>query len=258
MPTPSSLDVPGTGDARTPISLTVILLGPPGCGKGTQARELARMFGLVHISSGDLLRSVMDEDSEFGRSTRSTMEEGKLVSDDVICRMARECIGKADIDRGLVLDGLPRTLEQAAFLCNLLNGSKIVGINLHVAEDVLVRRVLGRMSCARCGEIYNLFFRRPLLDGLCDLCEGTLKRRSDDDEPVLRERLKIYSMQLLPVIEYFRQLKLLKEVSADTDVPHLTAAIHNAIVSAIENCGPSHTSPGVARNTMSLDTNPCC
>jgi adenylate kinase len=218
----------------TPKSIVVILLGPPGCGKGTQARELSRAFGFVHLSTGDMLRSTAAEDSELGRAVRATMDAGKLVSDDLICRSVAERIAPTDLERGLVLDGFPRTLEQARFLSAALGNQRVFALNLQVSHNLLLRRILGRLTCPDCGESYNLFFRAPSREGVCDLDGAQLERRADDDEAVIRQRLAVHEKETQPLVEYFREMNILEDIHADVDAATLSAQLHERLQAAME------------------------
>jgi adenylate kinase len=220
--------------AMTPKSIVVILLGPPGCGKGTQARELSRTFGFVHLSTGDMLRFTAAEDSELGRAVRATMDAGKLVSDDLICRSVAERIAPTDRERGLVLDGFPRTLEQARFLSTALGNQKVLALNLQVSRDLLLRRILGRLTCPDCGDSYNLFFRAPSREGVCDLDGAQLKRRADDDEAVIRQRLAVHEKETQPLVEYFRARNILEDIYADVDAATLSTQLHEKLQTAME------------------------
>lgn len=218
----------------TPKSIVVILLGPPGCGKGTQARELSRSFGLVHLSTGDMLRSTAADDSELGRTVRAVMDAGKLVSDDLICRIVAERIAATGLDKGLVLDGFPRTLEQARFLSTALGDHKVIALNLQVSRDILLRRILGRLTCPACGESYNLFFRAPRAEGVCDLDGAQLKRRADDDETVIRERLVQHENETQPLVEHFRRMNVLEDIAADVDATTLSGQLHEKLQAAMD------------------------
>jgi adenylate kinase len=218
----------------TPKSIIVILLGPPGCGKGTQARELSRSFGLVHLSTGDMLRSTAAEDSELGRAVRDTMDAGRLVSDDLICRTVAERITPTDLERGLVLDGFPRTLEQASFLSTALGDQKVIALNLQVSHDLLLRRILGRLTCPDCGGSYNLFFRAPRREGVCDLDGAQLKRRADDDEAVIRQRMALHDKETQPLVEYFRSVNILEDIQADVDASTLSVQLHEKLEGTME------------------------
>lgn len=234
----SSYTMPANqNSAMRPKSIVVIMLGPPGCGKGTQARELSRDFGLVHLSTGDMLRKTAAQDSELGRTVRATMQAGRLVSDELICRIVAERIASSGLENGLILDGFPRTLEQARFLSSTLGDQKVVALNLHVTRSVLLRRVLGRISCGSCGEIYNLFFRPPRRTGICDFDGAALKRRSDDNETVVRQRLDLHDQENQSLVEYFRTMGVLEDVKADVEAGTLTAQLQAKLHAAMGGTG---------------------
>lgn len=201
------------GDNPGPV--VVILLGPPGCGKGTQSRELSRALGLIHISSGDLLRKAADEDSELGHTVRKTMHAGELVSDSLVCQMVVARTAQPDCQRGVILDGFPRTMDQARFLCPLLPPGQTLVLDLKMSSTVLVQRILGRLTCPACGEIYNIHSRPPRRTGTCDRDSAVLGRRGDDSESTVRQRLIDYEQQISPLADHFRELNILQEINAD-------------------------------------------
>ncbi|MBL9059100.1 MAG: adenylate kinase, partial [Mangrovicoccus sp.] len=184
-----------------------ILLGPPGAGKGTQARMLEEKFGLVQLSTGDLLRAAVAAGTEAGKRAKAVMEAGQLVSDDIVLAILKDRMAESDTARGVILDGFPRTAAQAAALDELLAGAgqKInAAISLDVVDEAMVERVSGRYTCASCGEGYHDSFKVPVQAGICDKCGSTeFKRRADDNAETVRSRLEAYHAQTAPLIDYY-------------------------------------------------------
>ena len=195
----------------------LILLGPPGAGKGTQARMLEEDFGLIQLSTGDLLRAAVASGSDAGKRARSVMEAGQLVSDDIVLAILKDRMAQPDVARGIILDGFPRTAGQAADLDTLLatTGQKITAaISLKVDDEAMVGRVSGRFTCA-CGEGYHDQFKQPAVAGVCDKCAGTtFKRRADDNAETVRERLRAYHAQTAPLIAYYAGQDVLQTIDA--------------------------------------------
>ncbi len=198
--------------------VVLILLGPPGAGKGTQARMLEEDFGLVQLSTGDLLRAAVAAGTEAGKQAKAVMEAGQLVSDDIVLAILKDRMAQPDVARGIILDGFPRTDGQAASLDGLLqaSGQKVnAAISLEVDDEAMVGRVSGRFTCADCGEGYHDEFKRPAKAGTCDKCGGTaFKRRADDNAETVRERLKAYHAQTAPLIAYYEGKGVLERVDA--------------------------------------------
>jgi adenylate kinase len=201
-----------------PVAPVLILLGPPGAGKGTQARMLEEDFGLVQLSTGDLLRAAVAAGTEAGRKAKAVMEAGQLVSDDIVLAILKDRMAQPDVARGIILDGFPRTAGQAAALDKLLAeaGRKVTAaISLEVDDEAMVARVAGRYTCAACGEGYHDDFKRPATAGVCDKCGGTdFKRRADDNAETVRERLAAYHAQTAPLIAHYDAQSVLERVPA--------------------------------------------
>lgn len=201
-----------------PTPTVLILLGPPGAGKGTQARMLEERFGLVQLSTGDLLRAAVAAGTEAGRAAKAVMEAGDLVSDAIVIAILRERMAQPDTARGIILDGFPRTAVQAQALDGLLaeTGARVTAaISMEVDDEAMIARVAGRYTCAGCGEGYHDSFKQPAVAGVCDKCGGTaFKRRADDNAETARERLKAYHAQTAPLIAYYSDLGVLTRVDA--------------------------------------------
>ncbi len=207
----------------------LILLGPPGAGKGTQARMLEEDFGLVQLSTGDMLRAAVAAGTEAGRAARAVMESGALVSDDIVLAILKDRMAQPDVARGIILDGFPRTDGQAAALDGLLAaaGQRVTAaISLEVDDEAMVGRVSGRYTCAACGEGYHDQFKTPAVAGCCDKCGGTaFKRRADDNAETVRERLKAYHAQTAPLIAYYEGKGVLERIDAMGPIAEVRAAL---------------------------------
>jgi adenylate kinase len=198
----------------------LIFLGAPGAGKGTQAREVAKEFHIPQISTGDILRDSVKKGTPLGLAAKVKMEAGQLVPDEVVCGIVEERISEPDCRQGFILYGFPRTLPQAEFVDRMLEakgrGSPRV-INIQVDQDVLMKRLTGRRTCAVCGEIYNVYFGPPKREGVCDKDGGKLLQRADDNEDTIRQRLVAYENQTRPLIDYYRRKNLLHDVDGNRD-----------------------------------------
>jgi adenylate kinase len=196
----------------------LILLGPPGAGKGTQARMLEQAFGLVQLSTGDLLRAAVLAGTEAGQQAKALMDAGQLVPDAVVLAVLKDRMAAADVARGVILDGFPRTAGQAAALDALLRamGQRVTAaISLEVEDEAMVARVAGRFTCVTCGEGYHDDFKRPAMAGVCDQCGGTaFRRRADDTAATVRERLRAYHAQTAPLITHYDRQSVLERVPA--------------------------------------------
>lgn len=207
----------------------LILLGPPGAGKGTQARMLEEDFGLVQLSTGDLLRAAVAAGSEAGRKAKAVMEAGQLVSDDIVLAILKDRMAQPDMAKGVILDGFPRTAGQAAALDVLLTevGQQVTAaISLEVEDEAMVARVSGRTTCATCGEGYHDQFKQPATAGVCDKCGGTgFKRRADDNAETVRDRLAAYHAATAPLIAHYDRLSVLERVPAMGSIDGIRARL---------------------------------
>jgi adenylate kinase len=209
--------------------LNIILLGPPGAGKGTQAKRLEKTHGLVQLSTGDMLRAERAAGTELGRKVQAIMDAGQLVSDDIIVAMIENRIGAADCRNGFVLDGFPRTVPQAEALDAMLGRRNMkldYVIELAVDEDALVDRIDGRFSCAKCGASYHERNKRPKVPGVCDVCGSKeFIRRADDNAETVKARLAAYHAQTAPILPYYRAKGILRQVDGMADIPEVTRQI---------------------------------
>lgn len=210
----------------------VIFLGPPGAGKGTQAKLVASRFNVPHLSTGDMLRDNVSRGTELGLLAKPVMERGELVSDALVLRMVEERIARPDCRNGFVFDGFPRTVAQAEALDGILAKQGIGApavIYFNVAEDVLMRRLTGRRTCKACGEIYNIYDRPPKVEGRCDADGGDLVQRADDKPEVIRERLAAYDRQTKTLVDYYRSQGVLHEVDGAASMEAVTASVFSAL-----------------------------
>lgn len=219
--------------ASTPTYL--ILIGPPGAGKGTQAAMLEQTLGLKQVSSGDLFRENLKNETELGKLAKQYMDRGELVPDDVTIAMVKDRIARPDCARGVILDGFPRTLEQAKALDEMLaaqnSAIRLVPL-LTVPDEELMERLTGRRVCRACGATYHLRFNPPKVAGVCDACGGELYQRSDDSPETVRNRLFVYYKQTSPLIGYYFAKGLLVKLDGQGPIAEVQQALVNAIASA--------------------------
>ena len=215
----------------------LILLGPPGAGKGTQARMLEDKFGLVQLSTGDLLRAAVAAGTEAGKAAKAVMEAGDLVSDGIVIAILRDRLGEPDCAKGVILDGFPRTTVQAEALDGLLEttGQKInAAISLEVEDAEMVTRISGRYTCGSCGEGYHDTFKQPAVVGTCDKCGGTdMKRRADDNAETVASRLEAYHAQTAPLIAYYQGKGALKTINAMGEIDEIAQGLNDIVASAM-------------------------
>jgi len=206
--------------------MNVILLGPPGAGKGTQAKLLQEKHGIVQLSTGDMLRAEVSSGSELGGKAKAVMDAGQLVSDDILIGMISNRISESDCAEGFILDGFPRTSPQAEALDVMLEerGLKIDHvIELAVDDEAMVKRITGRYTCVECGAGYHDEFQKPSVDGVCDKCGGKeFSRRADDNEATVRSRLSAYNELTAPIIAYYRESGALKTVDGMLEIDEVT------------------------------------
>lgn len=210
----------------------LILMGPPGCGKGTQGKRLEARFRIPQLSTGDMLRAAIREGIPVGMAAKSFMDRGALVPDDVIVGVMRERMERPDCANGYLLDGFPRTIEQAKALDRMLaeTGQKLTAaITLDVGDEEVVGRLSGRRQCGRCGAGFHLLFQRPKAEGVCDACGGELYQRDDDNEDTIRERLAVYGRQTAPLLAYYDGQGLLRRIPGAGSVDEIFKRICSLI-----------------------------
>lgn len=212
--------------------MNLVLLGPPGAGKGTQAKTLAAQIECPHISTGDMLREAVREGTALGLKAKAVMERGELVSDELLTGIIGERLAKEDCTKGFILDGYPRNLPQAGILEGILKNlekNPVLALELEVPDDAIVSRLANRRSCPSCGAVYNLVTSPPNNDSKCDSCNAGLVQRDDDKESVIRERLRVYHEKTAPLSDYFRRSGQLKSVRGDVPPEEVLKALLKAL-----------------------------
>jgi len=213
-------------------SLNLVMLGPPGSGKGTQAKFLSERYHIPHVSTGDMLREEVRNKTSLGLKAKEIMDQGGLVSDEIVSAMILKRLDQEDCARGVILDGYPRTVEQAHVLDGILAelGRTLERVILvDVPDDEIVRRLGGRRSCPKCGKVYHLIYSPPADGKHCDVCGVELVQRDDDKEEVIRQRLVQYHEKTQPLVDLYEQRGLLVEIDGSQDMEAVTAAIVEAI-----------------------------
>lgn len=211
--------------------MRIVLFGPPGAGKGTQAGLLSEEYGAAHISTGDILREAVANKTEVGLKAKSFMDKGELVPDDVVIAIAKQKLGSIG-DEGFILDGFPRTIAQAQALDAALSeiGKPLDAVvNLQVDDEELVRRLSGRRVCPGCGEPYHVDSKKSKVEGKCDKCGGDLVHRADDQPEAIRNRLKVYNSQTSPVLGYYDSAGVLKNIPATGGIEEILGRIKAAL-----------------------------
>jgi adenylate kinase len=215
------------------MALNLVMLGPPGAGKGTQAKRLAAARGIPHISTGDMLREAVAAGTETGLRAKAVMEKGQLVSDEIIVAVVRERLAKADALAGFVLDGFPRTVAQAVSLEAIVAGrGPLVVLDIAVADEDLVRRLTSRRVCSQCGSNADVVAPGQAVPERCGRCGGTLTQRADDREDVIRERLRVYARDTRPLLDYYRDRPTFRSVDGARAPEQVAADLGAAVASA--------------------------
>lgn len=213
--------------------MNLILLGPPGAGKGTQAKLLEEKRGLKQLSTGDMLRGAVAQGTEMGKKAKAVMDRGDLVSDDIVVSIIAERLDKPDVKKGFILDGFPRNQAQAEALDRMLTekGLKLDAvIEMKVDDEELVKRIAGRYTCAKCGKGYHDTFEKPKKPGICDVCGSTeFVRRADDNEKTVRDRLHVYNKQTAPLVDYYGRTGVLHTVNGMADITQVTRQIEDVL-----------------------------
>ncbi len=209
--------------------MILIFLGPPGAGKGTQAKRLSQELGLLHISTGDMLREAVKKGTPLGRKAKEYMDRGELVPDELMVAMIEEVMPEGS---GVILDGFPRTTVQAQALEDMLGRyqrevSCVVLFDLE--DEVIVERLSGRRICPKCGAVYHVKYSPPKVDNLCDVCSAELIQREDDREEVIRRRLEVYRRQTAPLIEFYEKKNKLRRIEADKDIEEVYSKLKSAV-----------------------------
>lgn len=212
----------------------ILLMGPPGAGKGTQAANLVTEFGIPHISTGDMFRAAVKEGTELGKQAKACMDAGKLVPDEVTIGIVRERLAKDDCKKGFILDGFPRTVEQADALDSIMKdlGLSITRVlNINVPAEDLIERAVGRRICKKCGATYHVKFHPSKAEGICDACGGELYQRADDSAETMKNRLAVYEDSTRPLIEYYKKAGVYTEVDGRQAIDAVTKGLVDALKS---------------------------
>ncbi|MCI2949350.1 MULTISPECIES: adenylate kinase [Staphylococcus] len=205
--------------------MNIILMGLPGAGKGTQASEIVKKFPIPHISTGDMFRKAIKDETDLGKEAKSYMDRGELVPDEVTVGIVKERISEDDAKKGFLLDGFPRTIDQAEALNDIMSelGRNIDAvINIEVPEEELMNRLTGRRICEKCGTTYHLVFNPPKVDGICDIDGGKLYQREDDNPETVSNRLNVNVKQSQPILEYYNEKGVLKNIDGAKDIDDVT------------------------------------
>jgi adenylate kinase len=223
----------GRETGSTTLPGPILLLGAPGVGKGTQAKELVKLWGIPQISTGDLLRANVAQRTQLGRAAKEIMERGELVPDSLVNEMVAARLKEPDAAKGYILDGFPRTLGQAHWLDGRLAAQggalPVIAVSIQVDYNQLLRRITGRRNCPVCSTIYNVYMNPPKRDGFCDIEGAALVQRADDTEQVFKERMRAYAGLTAPVVEHYRALGRFAEVDGDRPIGVIAAAIVAAV-----------------------------
>jgi adenylate kinase len=209
--------------------MRVILLGPPGGGKGTQGELIEKKYGFPKISTGDLLRREVQEKTTLGEMAKAEMNQGELVKDDIVIEMIKHKIFQPDCKRGYILDGFPRNVGQARRLEEIEEKRQEIVIDIHLSEQTLIQRLSARRICSSCGAIYNLLARNPRKEGTCDICGSELIQREDDVPEVIKERLKVYHEQTEALIDYYSRKKVYFRINGEGKIETISKNIYSIL-----------------------------
>ena len=210
----------------------ILLMGPPGAGKGTQAAKLVKKYGIPHISTGDMFRAAVKEGTELGKKAKACMDAGQLVPDEITIGIVRERLQKPDCTKGFILDGFPRTVEQADALDGILKSLSIHltrAVDISVPSSSLIERAVGRRVCKKCGAAYHIRFNPSKKDGVCDECGGETYQRADDSEETMKSRLSVYDAQTKPLIRYYQKAGLYSEIDGSQEMSKVFADITSCL-----------------------------
>lgn len=210
------------------------MLGAPGSGKGTQAAKISKEFTIPHISTGDLFRENLKQETALGKQVRGYMDAGKLVPDELVIAMLFDRISNPDCKNGYLLDGFPRTILQAqaldSFLLKQENPKTLKVLNLNCSDESVIKRISGRLTCKSCGHVYNSYFNPPKIEGQCDTCQSLLIQRPDDQAEVVKERLHVYKNQTEPLIDFYKNKHLLSDIEGENS----TAVVYQDLLKALK------------------------
>ncbi len=213
--------------------MRIVLLGAPGAGKGTQAAKINKKFGVAHISTGDILRQNVKEQTELGIEAKGYMDRGELVPDELVIKLVADRLGKDDLKTGFMLDGFPRTVDQAKELDSIVEklGYEIDAvINIDVDQSLLVERITGRRLCKDCKASYHISYQKPKKEGVCDECQGELIQRKDDTKETVENRLQVYNSQTEPLIKFYGDKGIRKDIDGSQDFDEVFSQIEKVLV----------------------------
>jgi adenylate kinase len=213
--------------------MRIILLGPPGSGKGTQGALIEQRYGFPEISTGDLLRLAVQKKSPMGMQAKAAMDKGDLVNDDIVLQLVAERMAMEDCNEGYVLDGFPRNMKQALMLEKLDCPHEVV-LDIRLEEETLISRLSSRRICARCGNTYNLIVKPPGRDGSCDKCQGELVQRLDDEPAIIQERLKVYHQETEPLVVHYRNKDVYHRIDGNRDIEQVFDDIQSILEAEIK------------------------
>lgn len=217
--------------------MQLLMMGPPGAGKGTQAAKLVKEFNISQISTGDMFRAAVKEGTELGKQAKACMDEGKLVPDEVTIGIVRERLAKEDCQNGFILDGFPRTVAQAEALTKILSdmGKSLTRVlNIHVPSEDLIGRAVGRRICKKCGATYHIKYNAPKVEGVCDECGGELYQRDDDTVETMTNRLNVYVQSTRPLIEYYKAAGVYTKIDGRQPIEKVTEDLVKVLTSVKE------------------------
>lgn len=212
--------------------MNVILLGPPGAGKGTQATTIVKEYRIPHISTGDIFRENIKNGTELGKKAQEYMNQGELVPDDLVIEIATDRLAREDCHQGFLLDGFPRTVHQAEELDRFLEGrgDKVHHVlNISVAKEELIRRLIGRRVCKNCGATYHIETMKPKVEGVCDVCGGELVQRADDNRETVENRIDVYEQQTMPLIDYYEKAGVLVHIDGSLGLENVFTKIREVL-----------------------------
>lgn len=212
--------------------MRLILLGPPGAGKGTQAESIVKKFNIPHISTGDILRKNVKEGTELGKKAKSYMDKGALVPNDLVIAIVEDRLKESDCSKGFLLDGFPRTVNQAEKLDDVLTKMNVAldkVININVKKETLVERAAGRRVCKSCGATYHVKYKPTKVEGVCDLCGGEVYQRTDDAESTVSKRIEVYTEETQPLIKYYDDKEILVTINGEQDINDVFKDIVSAL-----------------------------
>ncbi|MBT3814842.1 adenylate kinase [Candidatus Woesearchaeota archaeon] len=213
--------------------MKIIALGSPGVGKGTYAKLIVEKYGIITISSGDLFRENIKNETELGKKAKELIDAGHLVPDEITIEMMKERLSREDTQKGFVLDGFPRTIPQAEALAEFVEVD--MAINFKADKEIIMQRLTGRRTCKKCAATFHMVNLPPQVEGVCDKCEGELIQRSDELPEVIEERLKVYEEQTAPLIDYYKEKGLLRELTINEDMGKYKDQIMEKVFTAIDN-----------------------